>query len=143
MDPLVAKGLKEQGFETKQQVVQWLSKNFKMPAGQFWGSDLIYSLMGPMAREGVEPYATWAKLPKDELIAAYDHPESMNIVVVGGETNSIWFTTDMTYTQSQSIDKWRPRSGKYEEDTVAARRRAARQKRHAEALNYSGYDVKK
>ncbi|MBZ5501709.1 MAG: hypothetical protein LAN59_05610 [Acidobacteriia bacterium] len=111
MDPLVAKGLKEQGFKTKQDVTRWLSENVKIPAGQYWGADVIYAFMSPLARQGVEPYATWSKLPKDELITPYNDPKQMNIVVVGGETNPLWLTTDFLYTQSASVDKWRPKGG--------------------------------
>ena len=111
MDPLVAKGLKEQGFQTKRDVARWLSENVKVPAGQYWGADINYSFMGPVARQGVEPYATWAKLPKDALIAPYCDPQQMNILVVGGETNPLWLTTDFFYTQSASVDKWRPKGG--------------------------------
>jgi hypothetical protein len=111
MDPLVAKGLKEQGFQTKQDVARWISEHVKMPAGQYWGADISYSLMAPLARQGVEPYATWSKLPKDELIAPYNDPSQINIIVVGGETNPLWLTTDFLYTQSASVDKWRPKGG--------------------------------
>lgn len=111
MDPLVAKGLKDQGFKIKEDVTRWLSENIKISAGQYWGADVIYAFMAPLARQGVEPYATWSKLPKDELIAPYNDPGQMNIVVVGGETNPLWLTTDFLYTQSASVDKWRPKGG--------------------------------
>ena len=65
MDPLVAKHLKEQGFDDPKQLSKYLSENFKMTAGQFWGSDVVYSLVEPNARNGMEPYASWLKLPKD------------------------------------------------------------------------------
>ena len=65
----------------------------------------------------------------------------INVVVVGGETQAMWLTTDMWHTKTVSIDKWRPASGVYEEDEQTARRRAARQKRHAAALSRSGYDL--
>jgi hypothetical protein len=140
MDPLVAKHLKEQGFSDPKQLSKYLSENFKMTAGQFWGSDVIYSLIEPNARNGIEPFASWLKLPEDALIAPYTEPEKINMVVVGGETQALWFTTDMWYTQTVSIDKWRPKSGVYKEDEQTLRRRQARQKRHAAALKSSGYD---
>jgi hypothetical protein len=140
MDPLVAKHLKEQGFDDPKQLAKYLSENFKMTAGQFWGSDVVYSLVEPNARNGVEPYASWLKLPKDALIAPYTSPETINVVVVGGETQALWFTTDMWHTKTMSIDKWRPKSGIYRENEQEARRRYARQKRHAAALSASGYD---
>jgi hypothetical protein len=140
MDPLVAKHLKEQGFSDPKQLSKYLSENFKMTAGQFWGSDVIYSLIEPNARNGIEPFASWLKLPKDAMIAPYTDPEKINMVVVGGETQALWFTTDMWHSQTVSIDKWRPKNGVYKEDERTIRRRQARQKRHAAALKTSGYD---
>ena len=141
MDPLVAKHLKEQGFENPMQLAQYLSENFKMTVGQFWGSDVVYSLVEPNARNGMEPYASWIKLPKDALIAPYTTPERINVIVVGGETQALWLTTDMWHTKTVSIDRWRPSEGIYKEDEPSARRRFARQKRHAAALKASGYDL--
>ncbi len=110
MDPLVAKGLKDQGFQTPQAFAQWVSENTKIPAGQYWAADVIYSLVAPMARQGLEPYASWSKLPPNELIAPFNIPANMNAIVVGGETNPLWLTTDFLYTQSALVDKWRPKA---------------------------------
>ena len=108
MDPLVARNLKEnEGFLTKQDYSQWLSNNFKIPAGQFWKTDLIDMLMAPMANQGIEPYATWKRLPDDALIATFNKPELINIVVVGGETSPLWKTTDYACSVSAPVDKWR------------------------------------
>jgi hypothetical protein len=142
MDPLVAKHLKEQGFVNPQQLAKWISENFKMTAGQFWGSDVAYSLVKPNALAGVEPYASWLKLPKDAVIAPYVFPDRISCVVVGGETNPLWLTTDMWHTSTVSIDKWRSKSGVYKQDEQAVRRRYARQKRHAATVSASGYDQK-
>jgi len=38
-------------------------------------------------------------------------PVAVNLVVVGGEWNPMFTTTDFTYTQTVSIDKWIPKSG--------------------------------
>jgi hypothetical protein len=111
MDPLVAKGLKEQGFKTKQDFSRWLSEHVEVPAGQYWGADIIYAFVAPLARQGIEPFASWAKLPKDALIKPYNDPNQINVVIVGGETNPLWLTTDFVYTQSTSVDKWRPKEG--------------------------------
>jgi len=108
VDPLVAKNLKEmQGFETKGAYSRWLSENVKIPAGQFRKSDINYTFTLPIAEQGVEPYASWYKLPDDALIAPYNIPENINIIVTGGETNAFWKTTDFIYSMSVSIDKWR------------------------------------
>jgi hypothetical protein len=111
MDPLVAKGLKQQGFDTKQDFSRWISEHVEIPAGQYWGADVIYAFMAPLARQGIEPYASWAKLPRDALIRPFNDPNQINAVVVGGETNPLWQTTDFLYTQSASIDPWRPKEG--------------------------------
>ena len=111
MDPLVAKGLKEQGFQTKQDVARWLSENTKIPAGKYWGADVIYAFNRPLARAGVEPFATWSMLPSDALIAPFHDPSGINIVVVGGESNPLWLTTDFRFVKSASVDKWRPKVG--------------------------------
>jgi hypothetical protein len=140
MDPLVAMHLKEQGFDDPKKLSRYISENFKMKAGQFWGSDVVYSIVGPDARNGVEPFASWLKMPKDAMIAPYTSPEKINMVVVGGETQALWFTTDMWHTKTVSIDKWRPKSWVYEEDEKTARRRHARQRRHAATLSASGYE---
>ncbi|MBO0722771.1 MAG: hypothetical protein J2P41_18245 [Blastocatellia bacterium] len=111
MDPLVAKGLKENhGFATKEALGQWLSENVKIPAKQYWEADVVSNLMLPLARHGVEPYATWLKVPDDTLIAPWNEPENINVVIVGGETNPLWLTTDMAHIVSASIDKWRPQN---------------------------------
>jgi len=108
LDPLVARHLKENdGFQTKLDFCGWISENFTMPAGQFWGTDLIHMMMAPLADQGVEPYASWKKLPEDTLIKPYDKPENINIVVVGGETSPMWKVSDFAYAVSASVDKWR------------------------------------
>jgi hypothetical protein len=140
MDPLVAQHLKEQGFETPAQLAEWLSHNVQVPKKQYWEADLNYAFVHPQARRNIEPYASWAKLPDDALIAPYINAKAMNMVVVGGETQPLFFCTDFGYSQSQSIDRWRPKTGVYPEDEQARRRREARQKRHAAMLTASGYE---
>jgi hypothetical protein len=77
----------------------------KITAKQYWDADLIYAFMLPLAEQGIEPYATWLKLPPDAVIAPYNETENINIVMAGGETNPLWLTTDLWYTVSASIDE--------------------------------------
>jgi len=108
MDPMVARNLKEnEGFDTKQDFACWMSKNIKMPAGQYWKTDYIDMLVASEAYKGVEPYASWKKLPDDTLIAPYHNPDNINIIVVGGETSPLWKAADYAYAGSSPIDKWR------------------------------------
>lgn len=110
LDPLVARHLKtNEDFQAKSDFCRWISENFRMPAGQFWGTDLIHMMMAPLADQGVEPYASWKKLPGDTLIAPYDKPENINIVVVGGETSPMWKVADFAYAVSAPVDRWRAR----------------------------------
>lgn len=111
VDPLVAKNLRTEGFKTKQEACKWIVENSKVPAGHYWESQAQSGFAKGLAAQGVEPFATWAKLPKDALITPRLSPDGLNIVVVGGETNPMWITTDFTYTQSVSIDKWMPKEG--------------------------------
>ena len=83
MDPLVANHLKEQGFDDPSKLAKYLSENFQMTAEQYWGSDVVYSLVEPNARSGVDLFASWLKLPKDAMIKPYHNPDLINVVVVG------------------------------------------------------------
>jgi hypothetical protein len=108
LDPLVAKNLKEmQGFATKADFSRWLSDHVKVPAGQYWAADIVYSFMRPLAEQGIEPYASWARLPDDALLTPFNDPKSINVTVTGGETNAFWKTTDFDYIVSAPVDKWR------------------------------------
>ncbi len=41
----------------------------------------------------------------------FARPEGINFVVVGGETNPIWQTTDFVHYETASVDKWMPEKG--------------------------------
>ncbi len=108
MDPLVARNLKEHlGFTTKQDYCRYLSENIKIPAGQYWKTDYIDMLVASEAYKGVEPYASWKKLPDDALIAPFHTPENINLIVVGGGISPLWKATDYRYGVSVSVDSWR------------------------------------
>jgi hypothetical protein len=108
MDPSVARNLKEnEGFNTKEDYCRWLSQNIKMTAGRYWKTDYIDMLVASEAYKGVEPYASWKKLPDDALIAPYFDPDRINLIVVGGETSPLWKASDFGHIGSISIDRWR------------------------------------
>jgi hypothetical protein len=106
-DPLVAALLRNQGFTTKELFAQWLSKNVRIPARQFWGNGIVTTGYTSLARQGIEPYSTWHKQPPDSLIEPFNDPKGINTVVVGGQTNTIWFITDFRAGKGVSIDSWR------------------------------------
>ena len=108
IDPLVAANLKDnEGFETKADYCKHLSEFIQIPAGDYWKTDHIDMLVSSEAARGVEPFASWKKLPDDGLIAPFTNPENMNIIVVGGETSPLWKASEYGYGSSASVDAWR------------------------------------
>jgi hypothetical protein len=108
MDPSVADLLRnEQGFETKAALGEWLSKNSVVPAATYWANSIASGMMGPMGDQGLEPYATWRKIPGDTLIHHLPNANNIRTIVVGGETASVWFITDFMGGRGVSIDAWR------------------------------------
>jgi hypothetical protein len=111
VDPLVAKNLRAEGFKTKRDACKWIVENSTVPSGHYWEGQMQSGFAAGLAKQGIEPFASWAKLPKDAPIFPRRSPDDINILVVGGETNPMWITTDFMYTRSVSVDKWRPASG--------------------------------
>ncbi len=106
-DPLVAEILRGQGFATKENLAQWLSKNVSIPARQYWSNGVITTGNTNFGLQGIEPYATWLKLPPDSLLEPFNNPQAINTVVVGGQTNTLWFITDFRVGKGMSVDGWR------------------------------------
>ena len=107
-DPLVARMLHDhEGFETKEKLARWLSKNARMPVRQFWGNGLATSFYANLGLQGLQPYSTWQKLPPETFIEPFTNPNAVNTVVVGGQTNTIWFITDFRVAKGVLIDAWR------------------------------------
>ncbi len=108
MEPITARMLKEgEGFDTKTGLSRWFYEHARVPARVYWDYQLVINYIEPLARKGVEPFASWLDLPDDALIPRFHDPEGINIVVVGGETNAYWFAADFSYLKSQPVDEWR------------------------------------
>jgi hypothetical protein len=108
MDPTVAALLKDvHGFNTKQMLAQWLSQNVEKTAESYWGNAVVASISASLALQGLEPYATWKKLPEEALIKPFNQPQGIQIVVVGGKTQSTWFATDFRLGRGVLIDSWK------------------------------------
>ncbi len=105
-DPLVAKRLKEQGYDTKEQLIQWFYKNTVQTVKDYKSRNFAYLFDYPRALQGIEPYASWYKMPDDAVVPHFPRPESFNIVVTGGQTNAYPQAANMSYGVSISIDKW-------------------------------------
>jgi hypothetical protein len=108
MDPSVAYQLKNtQGFQTKEALSEWLSKNAETAAGTYWANSIASGMMGPLGKQGLEPYASWQKVPSDTLIKHLPDPKKIRTIVAGGKTASVWFITDFMAGRGVSIDAWR------------------------------------
>lgn len=108
MEPIAARTLKErEGFDTKAKLSRWFHENARLPARLFWDYQVVINYIEPLARKGVEPFASWLDLPDDALVPRFSNPDDINVVVVGGEKNAYWFATDFSYLKSCSIDEWR------------------------------------
>ena len=107
MDPSVAELLNNvQGFGTKAALSEWLSQNVEKTAQSYWGNSIVSSMLGPLGAQGLEPYATWRKLPGEATIKPFANPRNIRSIVVGGKTASVWFATDFMPEKTVSIDAW-------------------------------------
>ena len=108
MDPLVANMLHDyQSFKTKEELGTWLAKNVQIPASQYWGNGVVTTFNWSSGLQGLEPYATWQKIPQDQLIQPFSNPKGVNTVVVGGKTNTLWFVTDFRVGRGVLVDSWK------------------------------------
>lgn len=89
LDPLVARGFVDLGFDTKQKLLDWCVEHARLPAREYWDNQWIQTLHRPRALAGIEPYASMLEAAPDELIQMF-RPEDVHIVVVGGETGAMW-----------------------------------------------------
>jgi hypothetical protein len=108
MDPSVAFQLKNtQGFQTKEAFSEWLSQNSVTEAGTYWANSIASGMMGPLGKQGFEPYASWQNVPGNTLIKHLPDPKKIRTIVVGGKTASVWFITDFMGGRGVSIDAWK------------------------------------
>ena len=105
-DPLVARRLVEQGYDSKDKLIDWLYKNTTQTVKDYTERNYSYLFEYPRALKGAEPFATWYKLPDDARIPHFPRRESINIVVTGGQTNAYSQAGNLSYGTSVSIDKW-------------------------------------
>ena len=107
MDPTVAALLKDvYGFKTKAQLSEWFSQNVEKTVASYWGNGVIATTNTALALQGLEPYATWKKLPGETLIKPFDTPKNIHIVVAGGKIQTTWFVTDFRFNRGILVDKW-------------------------------------
>jgi hypothetical protein len=93
-DPLVAQGLAQLGYKTKEQLADWLQKNS------------LISAKNARSTLFANRWVPDAKTPDDAMIPYYQRADWYNFVVVGGQTNPYHMVANMSYRVSISIDKW-------------------------------------
>jgi hypothetical protein len=105
MDPIVARGFVDLGFDTKEKLIEWCAENALLTAREYWDNQSI-QLLRPKAVAGIEPYASRMKARPDEIIRIYE-PSDIHIVVAGGETQGAWKMISGALRATVSIDAWR------------------------------------
>ncbi|HVY64913.1 MAG TPA: UGSC family (seleno)protein [Gammaproteobacteria bacterium] len=89
LDPLVARGFRDLGFDTKEKLIDWCVEHARLPAREYWDNQWIQTLAHPRAVAGIEPYASMLKAAPDEMIRMF-RANDIHVVVVGGETGAMW-----------------------------------------------------
>ncbi len=107
LDPIAARQFVERGgFDTKDALLDFVHDAALVPAAQYWDHQLVQNYIYPNATLGVEPLATRLKAAPDELIPMFRR-DTLNVVVVGGESNGYWQIMGAGYRTSVKIDDWR------------------------------------
>jgi hypothetical protein len=101
LDPITARQCLDRGhFTSKEQLIDWLYDNARMPASEYWDYQLVQNYIYPRATFGEEPWAS------DELIPMFRR-DDIHVAVVGGETNGYWRIMGCNYQKTVSVDEWR------------------------------------
>jgi hypothetical protein len=106
-DPLVARRLVELGFADKRDLAIWAAAHASLPAREFWALSENKLAYHPRAAAGEEPWASRLAAGPDAPIPLF-RPQDLEIVVVGGETNTTWRVVSSTLLGQRSVDDFRP-----------------------------------
>ena len=106
LSPITSRDLKNEGFDSKEQLNQWLKENTYMTLWNYWAAmpDDLES-----GKAGVQPFASLLKRPSEanspRPLILRDTP--VEILVVGGGTDAFWMAGDLFHIASASVDMWR------------------------------------
>ena len=108
MDPIVARGFVDLGFDTKKKLIDWCAENARIPAREYWDDLWVQTLQRPLAVAGVEPHASRLAAAPDELVQMFE-PHEISIIVAGGETQGAWKMIAGRHNENGPIliDAWR------------------------------------
>jgi hypothetical protein len=108
VEPLAARALKErEGFQTKQQLARWFHENSTLPYETYWDYQLVVNYIEPLARKGMEPFASYLAQGPGTQVPRFADPGKISTLVVGGEKNAYWYATDFIHLATVSVDDWR------------------------------------
>lgn len=79
----------ERGMDTPETLGKWIYENARVPARLYWDHVPLSNVARGLVANGVEPYASYSKLPPDALIPPF-MPMQVEVVVTGGSTNGSW-----------------------------------------------------
>jgi hypothetical protein len=106
LSPITANDLKNEGFNSKEQLSQWIKEHAYMSAWTYWAA-MPKNLES--AKAGMEPFASWLKLPPEGKttypLLSGNAPAEM--LVIGGGTDAFWMAGDFRCMANASVDKWR------------------------------------
>jgi len=106
LSPITSRDLKNEGFNSKEQLSQWLKENTYMTLWNYWAAmpDDLES-----GKAGNEPFASLLKFPPEanspRPLILRDIP--VEILVVGGGTDAFWMAGDLSCMASASVDIWK------------------------------------
>ncbi len=108
MDPIVARGFVELGYDSKEKLIEWCARNARLSAREYWDNQWTQSVLKARGVAGIEPYASRLAADPEDLIEMYTEDE-IKIVVVGGETQGAWKIFGGVHRPGYSspIDPWR------------------------------------
>ena len=107
LDPITARQFVDRGgFDTKEKLADWIYDTATIKASEYWDYQLIENYVYPRALNGEEPYASLLNADPDAMIPMFQR-DSINAVVVGGETNGYWRILGCRCAKSVCIDDWR------------------------------------
>jgi hypothetical protein len=83
---------------------KWIYENARVPARLYWDHVPLSNVARGLVANGVEPYASYSKLPPDALIPPF-MPMQVEVVVTGGSTNGSWNVFSATSMARQTTEE--------------------------------------
>jgi hypothetical protein len=89
LDPIVARELAALGFETKEQLIDWVHREVRAPARRYWDNYTTRNMLREFPELDIEPFASYARAEPDEPIPMFQ-PDWIHVLVTGGSSIASW-----------------------------------------------------